>query len=461
MRKPEGNKSDSTEHVVGRTPSDVVSQSLRLLGSLGPLIILASLGFYAILTFQDSLHRMHVANEDRFAKQFEAHIKSYDTMGKVSSSQVDQLSKLFDLTGKASAEAREADKKAQEQVAKATIAEAQQKVVQNALEKAKAELGTAEADLVKSQIRLAEQNKELEGIKINVSEIAKLVYEESWDKVIAKLNDLLKKTGSSINLQFDSEALSRLKELKTERESSVTLVPDEERETLTEQIRKYVSDNSKNQAAAKAWLTKNRVDMPIAIFLESPNGALKQRMVRELKIPPLPRITQRVDPPERSYAALFDPYVPSRHTNTYVIQLQTALCVPDSEIRQRGALTNTKALIQIYKRAERQAGDKLSDDDATRIREQGGCRAGGGQNYFEKRTFDDPSNGAAALRELIAGLRKTQAGATLSPETSLDGTRTTVQVVRNSAPPSAKLMALPPALSGQVTPDFWSMLRRL
>jgi hypothetical protein len=179
--------------------------------------------------------------------------------------------------------------------------------------------------------------------------------------------------------------------------------------------------------------------------------AVVQRPVR----PAGPQIT---DP---SYAEIFSPYVPSRHTNTYVVQLQTALCVPDSEIRQRGVLTNTKALIQIYKRAERQAGDKLSDDDATKIREQGGCRAGGGQNYFEKRTFDDPSNGAAAVRELIAGLRKTQAGAALSPETSLDGARTTIQAVRNSAPASARLMALPPALSGQVTPDLWSMLRRL
>jgi hypothetical protein len=118
-------------------------------------------------------------------------------------------------------------------------------------------------------------------------------------------------------------------------------------------------------------------------------------------------------------------------------------------------------LIQIYKKAERQTGDKLNDDEATKIREQGGCRAGGGQNYFEKRTFDDPSNGAAALRELIAGLRKTQVGAALPPDASLDGARTTIQAVRNSAPASAKLMALPPALSGQVTPDFWSMLRRL
>ena len=169
------------------------------------------------------------------------------------------------------------------------------------------------------------------------------------------------------------------------------------------------------------------------------------------------------DPPtDLRYAEIFSPYVPSRHTNTYVVQLQTALCVPDSEIRKKGTLEITKALIQIYKKTERQAGDKLSDDDATKIREQGGCRAGGGQNYFEKRTFDDPSNAAAALRELIAGLRKTQAGAALSPETtSLDGARTTIQAVRNSPPPNAKLMALPPALSGQVTPDFWSMLRRL
>ena len=115
-------------------------------------------------------------------------------------------------------------------------------------------------------------------------------------------------------------------------------------------------------------------------------------------------------------------------------------------------------MIQIYKKSERQSGDKLSDDEATKIREQGGCRAGGGRNYFEKRTFDDPTNGAAALKELITGLQK--AGASLSPETTLDGARAAIQEVRNSAPSSAKLMALPPTLSDQVTPDFWSMLRR-
>ncbi|MBA2398729.1 MAG: hypothetical protein H0V72_08510 [Bradyrhizobium sp.] len=167
------------------------------------------------------------------------------------------------------------------------------------------------------------------------------------------------------------------------------------------------------------------------------------------------------DPPtDPGYATIFDPYIPKRHTNTYVVQLQSGLCVPDSEIGKKGSFTLTKAMIKIYKAAERKTGEKLNDDDATKIREQGGCKAGGGQNYFEKRTYDDPTNGAAAVKELIAGLRKTQAGASLPPETSLDGARTTIQAVRNTAPGNSKLMALPPALSGQVTPDLLSLLRR-
>jgi hypothetical protein len=165
-------------------------------------------------------------------------------------------------------------------------------------------------------------------------------------------------------------------------------------------------------------------------------------------------------PSDPSYAALFDPYVPRKHTTTYVIQLQTALCVPDSEVKKTGSFTLTKALIKIFKMAERKTGDKLNDDEATKIREQGGCKAGGGQNYFERRTYDDPTDGPAAVKELIVGLRKTPAGETLPLETSLDGARTTIQAVRNAATGNSKLMTLPPVLSGQVTPDLLSFLRK-
>jgi len=175
-----------------------------------------------------------------------------------------------------------------------------------------------------------------------------------------------------------------------------------------------------------------------------------QRPVRNTAAP-------KTDP---SYAEIFDPYIPTKHTNTYVIQLQTALCVPDSEIRKTGTLTLTKAMIKVYKASERKRGDKLNDDEATQIREQVGCKPSGGQNYYERKTYDDPQVGAGALQELITGLRKTTAGASLSPATSLDGARSTIKVVRNGLSNDSKVSKLPDALAGQVTPDFAAFLRK-
>jgi hypothetical protein len=163
-------------------------------------------------------------------------------------------------------------------------------------------------------------------------------------------------------------------------------------------------------------------------------------------------------PSEPSYAAIFDPYIPKKHTTTYVIQLQTALCVPDNEIKKTGTLTLTKAMIKIYKMSERKRGDKLNDDEATQIREQVGCKPSGGQNYFERKTYDDPDLGVAAVKELITRLRKTPAGASLSPESSLNDARPIIQAARNAADGNSKLFKLPAALSRQVTPDLLSLL---
>lgn len=166
-------------------------------------------------------------------------------------------------------------------------------------------------------------------------------------------------------------------------------------------------------------------------------------------------------PTDSRYGEIFDPYIPKKHTTTYFIRLQSALCVPNSEV---GATTGdfplTKALIKIYKLSEGGSGQKLSDDEATMILEQGGCKASGGQNYFEKRTYDDPTDGAAAVKELITFLRKTKPGASLSPDTSLATARPVIQAIRNAAPPNAKLLKLPSALSGQMTPDLLSLLRK-
>ena len=166
-------------------------------------------------------------------------------------------------------------------------------------------------------------------------------------------------------------------------------------------------------------------------------------------------------PTNSRYGEIFDPYIPKKHTNTYFVRLQSALCVPSSEV---GATTGdfplTKALIKIYKMSEDGSGQKLSDDEATMILEQGGCKASGGQNYFEKRTYDDPNDGATAVKELITFLRKTKPGASLSLDTSLATVRPIIKTIRNAAPPSAKLLKLPPALSGQVTPDLLSLLRK-
>ena len=175
-----------------------------------------------------------------------------------------------------------------------------------------------------------------------------------------------------------------------------------------------------------------------------------QRPVRNTAAP-------QTDP---KYAEIFDPYIPAKHTNTYVVQLQTALCVPDSEIKKTGTLTLTKAMIKIYKASERKTGDKLNDDEATQIREQVGCKPSGGQNYYERKIYDNPQVSAAALQELITGLRKTTAGASLPPTTTLDAARSTIKVVRNGLPSDSKVSKLPDALAGQVTPDFAAFLRK-
>ncbi|TCU73448.1 hypothetical protein EDE08_104538 [Bradyrhizobium sp. R2.2-H] len=163
---------------------------------------------------------------------------------------------------------------------------------------------------------------------------------------------------------------------------------------------------------------------------------------------------------DERYAQIFDPYIPTKHTNTYVVQLQTALCVPVSEIEKKGTLTLTKAMIKIYKESERKTGDKLNDDEATQIREQVGCKPSGGQNYYERKIYDNPQVSAAALQELITGLRRTTAGASLPLTTTLDAARSTIKVVRAGLPSDSKVSRLPDALAGQVTPDFAEFLRK-
>jgi hypothetical protein len=276
MRKSDSSKNDSTEHIVGRTPWDVASQALRLLGILGPLIILASFGFYAILTFQQSLHRQNEEFKDRLSASTDRLIKTYDTMEKVSASQVDQLSKLFHLTGKVSTEAREAEKSAKVEIDKAT---AELKIIQNELAKEKAELAKTKVDLSRSGTFLTDQDKELEGIKTDVAELAKFVREKELGKAAKKLNELLRRTGSQIDLPFDAKALSGVEEQK------IPLEPIQGPGTTGARIRTFSFSSKKNQAAVEDWLKKNNVDMPIAFFLRSPNRELQQKIVRELGIP--------------------------------------------------------------------------------------------------------------------------------------------------------------------------------
>ena len=54
---------------------------------------------------------------------------------------------------------------------------------------------------------------------------------------------------------------------------------------ITTRIRNFSNASAKNQAAVEAWLSKNNIEMPIALFVRSPNRELQQKMVRELGIP--------------------------------------------------------------------------------------------------------------------------------------------------------------------------------
>jgi hypothetical protein len=159
---------------------------------------------------------------------------------------------------------------------------------------------------------------------------------------------------------------------------------------------------------------------------------------------------------------ILDKSIVSRGTIDYLKRLQASLCVPADEIGAVGSAT--RALIEIYEqtqypRTPAQRDGKLLDADIVRL--QGGCAPGGPRNYFEKTTFTDSADGDRRVKLLVEGLNRTDAGAPIAADSSLEQARAKIEAVRRSPAIAAKLLVrLPPGLPGHVTRDLLSALPR-
>ncbi|AMA60142.1 hypothetical protein [Bradyrhizobium sp. CCGE-LA001] len=337
MAKPGSTEITSTNHVVGRTPWDFLSDALRTFGILAPLIIVSCLAVYVILQFQaafrqtqiDNQSRLEVINraykesidninltyKDRMVTSGDTLIKTYDTMATVSSAQVDQIKKLFQITADATSAAEEARKKAGEENAKAIMAAAEQLKTAKALE-------VQQAELAQTSRRLEVRTSEFERIKKRMQELVKLANAEEWEGAIQGLNDLL----SEFGLRFDSEALSKLAKLSEGDDQTEEAAADEE--IAANQIRSFANTSRDNLELVQQWLSKNGLDVPVALFLRAKYLEQQKKMIQELKMPivEVPRPQQSIEMPEGTPLTPIERRMPA----TVIRSIQQNLCVPPS-----------------------------------------------------------------------------------------------------------------------------------
>jgi hypothetical protein len=169
--------------------------------------------------------------------------------------------------------------------------------------------------------------------------------------------------------------------------------------------------------------------------------------------------SQPVGQPNRSagaavpaYAAVFVNYTPAQYRPSFVVRIQSALCVPSSEQGTIGTFTTN--LIAIYLQATRQPiTGKLDDSDVARILSPPSpnisCSSDGAKNYYERVTYTD----ADKISALIKRLNKSSAGGTLADTATLASARGKIQAMR-SALSSNLTLQLPVPLADQMTRDL-------
>jgi hypothetical protein len=101
MSKAPVSKNGAPEHIVGRTAWDAVSEALGFVKLYAHLIIILGLATFTIYKFYEITAAAQHENVKRL-NEFGALLnQTHDTAGKLRSSQVADLERQFDLTGKA------------------------------------------------------------------------------------------------------------------------------------------------------------------------------------------------------------------------------------------------------------------------------------------------------------------------------------------------------------------------
>jgi len=227
MSKAPVSKNGAPEHIVGRTAWDAVSEALGFVKLYAHLIIILGLATFTIYKFYEITAAAQHENVKRL-NEFGALLnQTHDTAGKLRSSQVADLERQFDLTGKAmkrsdaaKLEAEQAEANAKRANEKAEKAEADAKKATDKVAEAEEKAKEIRASLVAQTSKLKSTQDDLGRVKGSVLELAEAIRGERWPEVAGKLNGLLIEAGSS----FDQRIEKALKNLKSP-ESSPPATP--------------------------------------------------------------------------------------------------------------------------------------------------------------------------------------------------------------------------------------------
>jgi hypothetical protein len=215
MSKAPIKKNDAPEHIVGRTAWDAVSEAFGFVKLYAHLIIILGLATFTIYKFYEITAAAQHENVKRL-NEFGALLNQvHETAGKLRSSQVADLERQFDLTGKAMERSEKAKQDAEKFEANAKrasekAAEFEAKVKETAAKAAEADAKAKEALAVQTS-KLASKQNDLDRVKGNVLDLARVIREERWPDIAGPLNSLLMEAGTS----FDRRIESALRNLQT------------------------------------------------------------------------------------------------------------------------------------------------------------------------------------------------------------------------------------------------------
>jgi hypothetical protein len=246
MIKTPTDKNSAPEHVVGRTGWDLASETLsfvRLQASLIALVvILLGLSAGAIYMFYAKMAEQQQETIKRLHESGKLLNETHETMKDLRSSQIKDLENLFHVTREATSTYQQEQAKVQEEQVKATRAKVEAAAAETKMKEATAQAAEAAAKVKEATAKVAEveakateatvkakratdslaeqastltsTQRQLDQVKVSVSELADSIRDENWPKVASQLDSLFKAAGSSFDRRQIEQALRNLKNIE-------------------------------------------------------------------------------------------------------------------------------------------------------------------------------------------------------------------------------------------------------